>query len=256
MDVHTVQVLGVPVEAHTMTSLLARMEELIAAPGCAVAYAVNAYALNLTYRHPDYLQALRRADLVYADGASLLLAAWVLGDRIPEKLTTTDVWPHACALALRRKLRFFLLGGEAGLAERAKARALQQYPNLQITGTHHAYFALGDEQIISTINAARPDILWVGMGDPRQVLWTELVKERLDVGLVVTCGGMFKIIAGELQRVPLYWRRRGFEWLYRLVQEPATWRRYLLGLPAFGARVLAQRLCGHRAAHLNMTTRR
>jgi len=256
MDVYPVNVLGVPVAAHTMTSLLAHLEALIAAPGCAVAYAVNASALNLTYRHPDYLQALCRADLIYADGASLRLAAWVLSQRIPEKLTTTDVWPHACALALRRGWRFFLLGGEIGLAERAKVRALQQYPNLQIIGTHHGYFALGDAEIVATINAAHPDILWVGMGDPRQVLWTEMVQERLDVSLVVTCGGMFKIVAGELQRVPLYWRQRGFEWLYRFIQEPATWRRYLLGLPAFGVRVLAQRLCGHRAGHRNMIVHR
>jgi len=246
MDVEIVNILGVPVEAHTMHSLLNRVEQLIAQPGCAVAYAVNAYALNLTYQHPDYLQALRRANVVYADGASLLLAAKVLGRRIPEKLTTTDVWPEACVLAARRGYRFFLLGGEEGLAERTRIQALRQYPKLQIVGVHHGYFAFKDEQIIATLNAARPDILWVGMGDPRQVLWTEWVKERLDAGVVITCGGMFKIVAGELERASRQWRQRGFEWLYRLIQEPQTWRRYLLGLPTFGARVLAQRLVGHR----------
>lgn len=96
--------------------------------------------------------------------------------------------------------------------------------------------------MIATINAARPDILWVGMGDPRQVVWTEKWRRRLQVGLVLTCGGMFKIVAGELARLPEPWRRRGFEWLYRLWQEPRTWRRYLLGLPRFGLRVLSQRL--------------
>jgi N-acetylglucosaminyldiphosphoundecaprenol N-acetyl-beta-D-mannosaminyltransferase len=246
MDVAVVNILGVPVEAHTMPSLLRRLEQLIAQPGCATAYGVNAYALNLTYQYPDYLHALRRADVVYADGASLQLAARLLGRYIPEKLTTTDVWPEACVLAAERGYRFFLLGGEEGLAERARVQALRQYPQLQIVGTHHGYFAFDDEQIIDTLNAARPDILWVGMGDPRQVLWTEKVKERLNAGLVITCGGMFKIIAGELGRASRQWRQRGFEWLYRLIQEPQTWRRYLLGLPAFGARVLAQRLLGHR----------
>ena len=96
--------------------------------------------------------------------------------------------------------------------------------------------------MVATINAARPDILWVGMGDPRQVVWTEKWRRRLQVGLVLTCGGMFKIVAGELARLPEPWRRRGFEWLYRLWQEPGTWRRYLLGLPLFGLRVLGQRI--------------
>jgi len=249
-DIPRVNILGIPIWAHSMSSLLAHLEELIASPGCAVAYAVNAYALNLTYRYPDYLQALHRADLVYADGASILLAARVLSHHIPEKLTTTDVWPRMCTLARQRDYRFFLLGGEEGLAERAKLKTLLQCPGLQITGTHHGYFAFEDEQILSIINAARPDILWIGMGDPRQVLWTEKVKTRLNTGLVITCGGMFKIIAGELQRASPHWRNWGFEWLYRLIQEPQTWRRYLLGLPAFGVRVLAQRFFGHRGERL------
>ncbi len=241
-----VNILGAPVRAHTIDSLLAHMEELISAPGTAVAYAVNAHALNLTYRHPDYLEALRRADLVYADGASLQLAARVLGSRIPEKLTTTDVWPRLCDLARRRGYRFFLLGGEEGLAERVKSKALEQHPELRIVGTHHGYFDFDDDHVISIINDAHPDVLWVGMGDPRQALWCESVKERLEVGLVITCGGMYKIVSGELKRAGEKWRRRGFEWAYRLFQEPKTWRRYLIGLPAFGFRVLAQRFCGHR----------
>jgi N-acetylglucosaminyldiphosphoundecaprenol N-acetyl-beta-D-mannosaminyltransferase len=84
------------------------------------------------------------------------------------------------------------------------------------------------------------------MGDPRQVLWVEKWRHHLEVRLVLTCGGMFKILAGELERLSEPWRRRGFEWLYRLWQEPQTWRRYLLGLPLFGLRVLGQRLLAAR----------
>lgn len=246
-EVATVNILGVPVQAHTIPSLLERLAELISAPGAAAAYGVNAHSLNLTYRHPEYLEALRHADLVYADGASLQLGAKILGDRIPEKLTTTDLWPRLCDAALRRGYRFFLLGGEEGLAERAASKAKEQYPELQIVGTRHGYFDPDDSGAVDAINEARADVLWVGMGDPRQVLWCEHVKERLGVGLAITCGGMFRIVAGELKRVDERWRRRGFEWFFRLLQEPRyTWRRYLLGLPAFGFRIAAQRLLGHR----------
>ena len=247
MPAATVTILGLPVGAYTMASLLARLLELIAAPGCAVAYGINAHVFNLLYRHPDFLEALRRADLLYADGASVRLAARILGGCIPEKLTTTDIWPHLCELAETQGYRFFLLGGEPGLAPRARARAVAQYPQLQIAGVHHGYFDLEDESVIMAINAAQPDILWVGMGDPRQVLWADKWRRHLQVGLVLTCGGMFKIVAGELARLPEQWRRRGCEWLYRLWQEPGTWRRYLLGLPLFGLRVLAQRFLGSRA---------
>jgi N-acetylglucosaminyldiphosphoundecaprenol N-acetyl-beta-D-mannosaminyltransferase len=246
MPAATVNILGLPVGAYTMTILLARLQELLAAPGCAAAFGVNASVLNLIYRHPDYLEGLRRADCLYADGASLRLAARVLGTRIPEKLTTTDLWPHLCELAVQKDYRFFLLGGEPGLAARARDMARQRYPQLQIVGVYPGYFEVDDDAVVAAINAARPDILWVGMGDPRQVVWTDKWRRHLQVSLVLTCGGMFKIVAGELTRLPEPWRRRGWEWLYRLWQEPRTWRRYLLGLPLFGLRVLGQRFLGSK----------
>jgi hypothetical protein len=107
----TVNILGVPVGIYTMDTLVARLEELIAAPGCAVAHGVNAHVINLTYHYPEFLKALRQADLLYADGASLILASRFLGNQLPEKLTTTDVWPRMCDLALTRGYRFFLMGG-------------------------------------------------------------------------------------------------------------------------------------------------
>ena len=236
----TVNILGVPVGVYTMDTLLTRIASLIAASGCAVAHGVNAHTLNLTFHYPEFLEGLHRANLLYADGASLILASRFLGSQLPEKLTTTDIWPRLCEMAVERGYRFFLLGGEPGLAERAASKALSEYPGLHLVGTHHGYFDFGDESLIAEINAARPDILWVGMGDPGQTLWAAAWRQQLQVGLVMTCGGMFKIISGELARLSPKWRQNGFEWVYRLWQEPATWRRYLMGLPLFGLRILAQ----------------
>jgi len=240
----TIDILGVPVGVYTMDTLLARIAALIAAPGCAVAHGVNAQVINLTYHYPEYLKALRQADLLYVDGASLILASRFLGGHLPEKLTTTDLWPRLCEMAVEHGYRFFLLGGEPGLAARAAGQARRKYPGLHLVGTHHGYFDFRDESLLAGINAARPDILWVGMGDPRQVLWASTWRRQLQVGLVMTCGGMFKIVSGELARLSPRGRQNGFEWAYRLWQEPSTWRRYLLGLPFFGLRVLAQCLWG------------
>jgi N-acetylglucosaminyldiphosphoundecaprenol N-acetyl-beta-D-mannosaminyltransferase len=241
---HTVNILGVPVGVYTMDTLLARFAALIAAPGCAVAHGVNAQVINLTFSDPEFLEGLHRADLLYADGASLILASRFLGGHLPEKLTTTDLWPPLCEMAVERGYRFFLLGGEPGLAERAASKALSEYPGLQIVGIHHGYCDFQDEHLLAEINAARPDILWVGMGNPRQTLWALAWQRQLQVGLVMTCGGMFKIVSGEMDRLPPKWRQCGFEWVYRLWQEPGTWRRYLVGLPFFGLRVLARCLSG------------
>jgi len=241
MQGENVDILGVPVAPLDLDGLVGRLEELIQAPGCAFAYGVNAHGLNLACRYQDFMKALLSANLVYADGASLLLAARVMGGCLPEKVATADAWPLLCSRAVARGYRFFLLGGEPGLAERARDQALQEYPGLQIVGTHHGYVDLSDRSPVDRINAAAPDILWVGMGEPKQGLWVAAWRGHLRARLVLNCGGMFKIVAGELSRADHKWRQRGWEWLYRLWREPKTWRRYLLGLPEFGFRVLAYR---------------
>lgn len=236
----TVTILGVTVGCYTLESAADRLTACLAAPGCSYSYGVNAQTLNLAYENPEFREALQQAEVVYADGASLKLAAWLLGGPRLEKVTTTDLWPRLCRRAVAQGWRFYLLGGPPGLAERVRKQASREFPGLQIVGVHDGYHGLWDPATIAAINAAAPDLLWVGLGDPLQGLWLRHWQAQLRVPLAITCGGMFKILAGELQRAGPFWRQHGLEWLYRFWQEPQTWRRYLLGLPLFAARILRQ----------------
>lgn len=235
-----VNILGVPVGRYTLEQLLNSLQILLQGPECTFTYGVNAATLNLACRDAAFRRDLLAADLIYADGASLLLAARLLGESLPRKITTTDLWPCLCETALQQNLRFYLFGGEPGLADRARQRACQIYPGLNIAGVHDGFTEIWAPQTIAAINAVRPDIVWAGLGDPLQARWARIMRPQLRAGLIITCGGMFKIVAGDLQRVSYSWQQRGFEWLFRLWQEPRTWRRYLLGLPLFGGRVLWQ----------------
>jgi N-acetylglucosaminyldiphosphoundecaprenol N-acetyl-beta-D-mannosaminyltransferase len=239
-------ILGVKIGIFTRATLIARLQELLRAPGGAYTYGVNAQALNLAGVDREFWQDIRAADVVYADGASLLLAARLLGGSLPEKITTTDLWPELCDLAQRNNLRFYLFGGEPGLAERARNKAIERYPRLNIVGVHDGFTDIFAPETIADINQVKPDIIWAGLGDPLQGRWANVMRAQCDAKLIITCGGMFKIVAGDLGRVSYTWQQRGCEWLYRLWQEPQTWRRYLLGLPLFGLRVLLQRLSGKR----------
>jgi N-acetylglucosaminyldiphosphoundecaprenol N-acetyl-beta-D-mannosaminyltransferase len=240
-------ILGVPVAVTDMTGILREIQNLINEPECKVAFAVNASAMNLTYKHADYLSVLKNADLVYADGASILLAAKILGKKLPERLCTTDIWPLMCSIAQEKGLTFYLMGDEEGIAAKAMEVATEEYSELKILGTHHGFFDFEDPKIVDMINECKPDVLWLGMGDPRQALWAERWKKELDVGIIITCGAMFRHISGMLERMDEKWRDRGFEWFSRLKQEPNhTYKRYIGGLPAFGFRVLASKLFGHR----------
>jgi N-acetylglucosaminyldiphosphoundecaprenol N-acetyl-beta-D-mannosaminyltransferase len=242
MSENHITILGIPVDSFTRTTLVYRLQEMLQAPGCAYTYGVNAHALNLACNNGNFFQYIQEADLIYADGASLLLAARLLGGYLPEKITTTDLWPEMCELAVQDNLKFYLLGGESGLAERAREKAMEQYPGLNIVGAHDGFTDIFAPETMAAINMHQPDIVWAGLGDPLQGQWANIMRSQCRAKLIITCGGMFKIVAGDLERVSYTWQQRGCEWLYRLWQEPRTWRRYLLGLPLFGLRVLHQRL--------------
>jgi N-acetylglucosaminyldiphosphoundecaprenol N-acetyl-beta-D-mannosaminyltransferase len=150
-------------------------------------------------------------------------------------------------MAISNNYSIFLLGGGSELVKNTENTILNTYPNLNIVGSHHGYFNLTDTKVTDYINSCNPDILFVGMGDPRQVLWSEHVKSFVRAKLIITCGGMFKIISGDLERVSEFWRDSGFEWLFRLMREPShTWKRYLIGNPKFLLRLFYYKFSNSR----------
>jgi exopolysaccharide biosynthesis WecB/TagA/CpsF family protein len=248
IEIKRCNILGIPVGSYNWETLIDHMVDLIKEEGPSLALAVNTHCANMTYKNKAHYDALLKAECVYADGKSLVWAGKVLGEPISTKLTTTDVWPLLCERSLEPGWSHFLLGGpKDGLSSRA-AKAMQEaYPGLKIAGSHHGYFDMDDESIINMINGAQPDVLWVGMGDPRQMSWAGKHIERLNCKLLVTCGGMFKFVTGEEPRAPKSWQEAGFEWLYRLMNNPkALIFRYSFGIPLFFMRVFAQRFFGHR----------
>lgn len=247
-DIQIRNILGIPVGGYTWGSLIDHMVELIEAPGPAMALAVNTHCANMTYKDKLHYDALKKAECVYADGKSLVWAGKLLGEAIPAKLTTTDVWPKLCERSVDKGWSHYLLGGpKDGLSGRAAEAMQKEYPGLKIAGSHHGYFDINDETIIQEINKTEPDVLWVGMGDPRQMKWAGMHIEKLRCQLLITCGGMFKFVTGEEPRAPLKWQEAGFEWLYRLLNNPKElFIRYSFGIPLFFSRVVAQRLLGHR----------
>jgi N-acetylglucosaminyldiphosphoundecaprenol N-acetyl-beta-D-mannosaminyltransferase len=142
----------------------------------------------------------------------------------------------------------FLLGGKPGVAEEAVAIMRKKFPRLVIVGCHHGYFAKAgreSDQVVATVNAARPNILFVGFGMPAQEQWISRNLADLDTNVVMPCGSMIDYAAGRKSLAPVWMSAHGLEWLYRLLQEPGRlWKRYLLGNPSFMMRILMQRFIG------------
>nr|WP_279330580.1 WecB/TagA/CpsF family glycosyltransferase [Sphingomonas oleivorans] len=203
----------------------------------------NAHSVNSARTDPAFARAMGRA-LVLNDGIGVDLASrWLFGRPFPDNLNGTDLVPALLA-AERRPLRLFLLGSAPGVAERAAA-ALRKHYHHQIVGVHHGHYDAAEEEVVlAKVIEAKPDLVLVGMGHPRQELWAAAYWERLPA-VTMCIGAYLDFAAGVVPRAPSWVRRARMEWLYRLWQEPRRLaKRYLVGNLSFLFFVALQRLRG------------
>ena len=187
----------------------------------------NGQALSLAARDPTYRQALERADIVHADGGFLVTLSRWAGQPIAERSATTDMIHDLAQACSREGLSFFLLGGTPDVSRRCAERLRDIYPELQIGGRRHGYFADDElDEIVATIDEARPDVVWVGLGKPREQMVALQLRDRIGATWIGTCGGCFDFVAGDASRAPRWMQQANLEWLYRLVRDPRRlfWR--------------------------------
>ncbi|WP_273887994.1 WecB/TagA/CpsF family glycosyltransferase [Rubrobacter naiadicus] len=249
-DERRVEILGVGVDPLEVGELHRRLARAVRREEHALFMNVNAHALNLLYEDEELRSFFGRAQVVFCDGAGVMLAARLLGRRIPERITYADwIWRLA-SLAAAEGFTLYFLGGRPGVADEAARNLRRLNPGLEVRGTHHGYFdhragSPQNEAVIKQINTASPDILLVGMGMPLQERWLMENWERIDARVALTGGAVFDYASGRLRRGPRLLTDNGLEWLARLFIEPRRlWRRYLIGNPLFLWRVLRQRSRG------------
>lgn len=199
-------------------------------------FSSNGQGIVLAARDPDFAEIMGEADIVHADGMSVVFASRLLGaDSLPERIATTDFIFDACDAAERHGLSFYFLGGREEDNLRAVDWVKSCYPRVKIAGRHHGYFSDSDvERVIAQIEAAKPDVVWVGLGKPRQEYFAVRLRDRLPgIGWIKTCGGMFDYYSGRSARAPLWMQKSGLEWLFRALQEPRlAWRYFTTNLAA------------------------
>ncbi len=177
---------------------------------------------------------LRNADLVTADGMPIVLLSKMLGMALPERVTGADMVPAICRRCAAEGLSVYVLGGDRAAVDAAFAKLA--ISGLKVAGVDPAFVKLDEDQpeIVARINAAKPDILFVALGNPKQELWMGRNAAKLDVGAMIGIGGTFNFIAGRVKRAPRWMQRCGLEWIYRIIQEPGRlWKRYAYGLVKF-----------------------
>ena len=214
---------------------------------------------------------LKAADFVTADGMPIVLLSKLLRNPLPTRVTGADMVPAICRRCAAEGLSVYVLGGDRKTVEIAfeklrhstadsrqpadGKRGVEDWtptvncPSLRVAGIDDSFVKLDEDQpeIIDRINAAKPDVLFVALGNPKQELWMGRNRAKLDVGVMIGIGGTFNFIAGKVKRAPKWMQRCGLEWIYRILQEPGRlWRRYAYGLFKFSWLSLRTLLGGFR----------
>jgi exopolysaccharide biosynthesis WecB/TagA/CpsF family protein len=188
----------------------------------------NGHVLSMCEASGDIRALFLGCDLINADGMPLVFASQWLSDRkLPERVATTDLVYEVAKIAQERGASFYLLGGAAGVAEQAAGQLRLRHPRLKIAGYRHGYFSADEEaEVVAAVNAARPDILWLGFGVPAEQQFALRHREHLrGVGVIKTAGGLFDFLSGKNRRAPQWMQAAGLEWAFRIYLEP----RRLLG---------------------------
>lgn len=230
---NTVDILGIPVDKVRIQDALDKLNSFLNEDTLHTIYTPNAEIMMDALRDPHLKQILCEADMLVPDGAGVVLASKILGTALPEKVPGFDLLKSAFNLGKERKIRFFFFGGKPGVAEEAAIHVLEQYKNIEVVGYRSGYFSKEDEaEIIEQINSSNADILAVALGAPKQEKWIHENKSKLRVKVCIGVGGSFDVLAGKVMLAPEFFRRNGFEWLYRLYKEPWRYKR-MLKLPQF-----------------------
>ncbi len=235
------------VDVVTYEEALDRLVELAETPsGAAQVVTPNAQHVVLLEGDPYLRRIYSEAALVVPDGISLVYAARLLGKPLKGRVTGVDLFHGLCGRAAERGLGVFLLGGRRGAAEEASAQLKSNYPKLNVVGTCCPPYGFhlreeGLSAVAQAILEARPDILFVALGAPKQEYWIHEHGTNLGVPLSIGIGGSFEMVSGITRRAPRWLQAAGLEWLFRLALEPRRlWRRYLIGNVQFLAILLRQ----------------
>ena len=218
-----VRLLGVRITPVSMDAALARARDFIADGSPHIIVTSDATGMVRAQEDPELREIMNQADLVTADGQGVVLAARLLNVPIRDRVSGVDMVQRLCELATEAGRSVFLLGGAEGVGDAAAEKLAAAVPGLQIAGVQHGYFEAEDEPaIIERIREAAPAALFVAFGIPKQEKWIRAHMDELGVPVCIGVGGSFDVISGRLKRAPMWMRKCGLEWLYRVIQEP--WR--------------------------------
>jgi N-acetylglucosaminyldiphosphoundecaprenol N-acetyl-beta-D-mannosaminyltransferase len=247
----TVRLLGVRVTAMSYAEAVGAMLAAARERRRIRAHFSTVHSLMEATRDPALAAVFESAEIVATDGMPLVWLARRRGVTDAERVCGPDVMLSVCDRGREDTLRHFFLGGRPGTPEALASRLGERFPGLVVAGVLSPPFRVlsrvEDAELVDTINAAAPDVVWIGLGSPKQEFWAADHMDRLRASLVLPVGAAFDFHSGQLRRAPRWMQRFGLEWLFRLAAEPRRlFRRYVTTNARFAFAVLNDELARRR----------
>ena len=238
MTISRVNILGVGVSAVSMPTVLQTIEYWVDRRESRYICVSPVHSIMESQRDASLRHIHNVADLVTPDGMPLVWLSRLMGFREVEQVCGSDLMLSVCGHFTQRGYRHFFYGATLAVLKQLQDRLLIRFPDLQVAGSYAPPFrpltAAEDQAVVDHINSSKPDIVWVGLGAPKQERWMADHVGRLDASVLIGVGAAFDFHAGTKKRAPRWMRQCGLEWLFRLMMEPRRlWQRYLINNPWF-----------------------
>jgi N-acetylglucosaminyldiphosphoundecaprenol N-acetyl-beta-D-mannosaminyltransferase len=229
------RILGCVFDRLSMAETIARVEEIIAARRPSQHLAISATNVVAVHEDPHLSAIMEECAIVSADGQGVVWASRLLGDPLPERVNAADLMEALFPVAEAKGYRVYVLGARQEVLERAISNLRREFPRLEIAGYRNGYFGPADDaEVVGEIRTARPDMLFAAMSSPKKEYWLFEHKDELGVPFVMGVGGAIDAVAGVTRRAPMWVRKIGMEWFFRMVQEPRRLvRRFMIGNAKF-----------------------
>ena len=233
-----VNILGVWVDMVNIPRAVDKIMQFFDDDGLHKVYTPNSEIIMAAYKDDNFRDILNDAELLTADGIGVVYASKILGKPITERAAGYDILCEVLERIKGTSRSVFLFGGKPGVAELAEEKLKERFPGIVIAGTRNGYFKPEEEEdIVSQINSSGAELLLVCLGAPKQELWINKYKDKLNVKVAMGVGGSLDVFAGTALRAPDFFCKHGLEWFYRLMKQPSRAGR-MLALPKFGFTVL------------------
>lgn len=209
--------------------------DLVPAKKKVTIFAVSVDVLIKSKSNAEFFFILKNASFLVPDGMPIIWASKLIGKKLKAKISGSDLFPALCKMAAKNNNRVFFLGAKPGVAQKANEVIKRQYPQLNVVGVYSPPFGFErveeeNLKIVKMIIEKKPDILFVGLGAPKQEKWIWRYKDEINVPVSIAVGASFDFVAGSVKRAPKWIQQIGLEWLFRLCKEPRRlWKRYLVG---------------------------